>query len=321
MKKIIRYLPLAVALVTFASCSSDDSEDRVVDNSKELKVFASIFDGGSNTVTARSRAAGTTWDSGDAIGITGNDYNNVKYVTSGNGSFTHSAGGPVFFSNKNVGNIAEYVAYYPFSGTAGNALGESDKVNINTSTQTPAAQKGYDILVAKASNAANSNAVNFVFHHKMASLTFVFVRSEHLKANYPDLKNLQFTLSGLHHFGSFNPADTTITVNTDIRSEVSYTMSDASDGTTNNAETQVTKQFIVLPQAAYTPTIANFTLKLADPDYSSKTFSGTFSIPALQAGMNCTITVTVDMPSLTFSTSSITAWGSAGSIGTVTASV
>jgi hypothetical protein len=91
----------------------------------------------------------------------------------------------------------------------------------------------------------------------------------------------------------------------------------ADDGA-NNAATQCTKQLILLPQAAFTTSMS---VTLTDPDYSGKTFTGTLNVPQLEAGKNYTVTVTVDMPSLTFSMSSITSWGGSTSIGSVNASV
>ena len=82
-----KYLIFAAAALTLTACSNDD------ENLNGGPVAAQVTAGIGGVQT---RASGTTWDSGDAIGIstigsTLTSYANMKYTTSGNGNFTHAA--------------------------------------------------------------------------------------------------------------------------------------------------------------------------------------------------------------------------------------
>lgn len=89
-----KYLFLAATALSLAACSSDDENMGVNDGPVAAQITAGIND-------VLTRASGTTWEADDAIGVStvsttattgGTQYNNMKYVTTGDGNFTHSGG-------------------------------------------------------------------------------------------------------------------------------------------------------------------------------------------------------------------------------------
>ena len=69
----------------------------------EARVSASIG-------SMATRAADTQWAAGDAIGITGGGYTNIRYVYS-NGSWTvDDVSGPILFQTP---DDVDFIAYYP----------------------------------------------------------------------------------------------------------------------------------------------------------------------------------------------------------------
>ena len=109
-------LKMAIAicggLPLLTACSSDEPSG--TDNDP---VAARI----TANIASTSRAIGTTWQTGDKIGITttGNlkQYTNIEYTTAeGNGIFT---GTPIYFQD--AASEVTFTAYYPFAGTEGTA--------------------------------------------------------------------------------------------------------------------------------------------------------------------------------------------------------
>ena len=94
---------IAISLLAYTCIACTNNEDLQIDNKMEARVSASIG-------SMATRASGTQWDNGDAIGITGGGYTNIRYVYS-NGSWTvDDASGPIFFQTPDKVN---FTAYYP----------------------------------------------------------------------------------------------------------------------------------------------------------------------------------------------------------------
>ena len=70
-----KYLVAALAM-TLAACSNDETENNVTDEPVAARFYGEISE-------ATTRAAGTTWTTDDAIGVTGKsgskEYTNIKY--------------------------------------------------------------------------------------------------------------------------------------------------------------------------------------------------------------------------------------------------
>ena len=96
------FLALGCGLMLTA-CSNEDMADNLLQEPVEARVSASIG-------SMATRAADTQWADGDAIGITGGEYTDIRYVHS-NGSWTvDDASGPIFFQT--LGDV-DFTAYYP----------------------------------------------------------------------------------------------------------------------------------------------------------------------------------------------------------------
>lgn len=120
------------AALTLAACTNDD------ENLNGGPVAAHVTAGIDVTQT---RASGTAWADGDAIGIstisnTQTQYTNMKYTTNGDGNFTHAAdlGGKasgIFFQDAT--EEVTFRAYYPHSGDEGI---EPGPIAVDTKGQT-----------------------------------------------------------------------------------------------------------------------------------------------------------------------------------------
>ena len=181
-KKNIIYIAAAAMLLT--ACSSD--EPGTLSHPASASFTAQI----GNTAT---RAAGTQWGAGDAIGISGvsgtKTYTNLPFVTaSGDGRFAPT-GDAIFYQTTEP---VTFTAYYPYNADGGVIEG-------STSDQT--AQPSFDFLWAQASGSYDSPAVNFNFDHKMSLITLSFVNG-----NDVNLSSLTYTVDGLAAEGTFDTA-------------------------------------------------------------------------------------------------------------------
>lgn len=175
MKKIFL---LAVAAFALASC---DNNDKPLPTSNAVVITANIGE------SPRSRAYNSTWEAGDAIGITStfgdNDqlarFINLKYVLKsfdekeGIGNFWGET--PIFFYN-----AMTLTAYHPYTGDEGFLPGDQGVISAVTSieNQTDKKQRDIDFLWDSRQGIATTNNVQFEFRHKMSKLTFAFLSSE-----------------------------------------------------------------------------------------------------------------------------------------------
>ena len=151
--KTTKCLFLAAAALTLTACSNDD------ENLNGGPVAAQVTAGIGGVQT---RASGTTWDSGDAIGIstigsTLTLYANMKYTTSGDGNFTHAAdlGGEdsgMFFQDAD--ETVTFCAYYPFHGNEYTDAGTISDVTTDDQTM----QSTFDFLFATGATEFHSRA-------------------------------------------------------------------------------------------------------------------------------------------------------------------
>lgn len=189
---------MAVAASFLAGCEKES--DNAVDNSPVAARITSAIDG------MGTRAAGTAWAAGDAIGINGTsgtaEYKNVKYVTtSGDGVFTPDggAGNNIYFQDKDE---VTFTAYYPHYGTSGTTPGTDGTLNktIAATDQDPDAQPQIDFLFATAIGSSAKPNVQFQFKHCMSRLVLNFQPGDGISS----LSDIEYTLYGLLPFGTFN---------------------------------------------------------------------------------------------------------------------
>jgi len=176
--KTNRIFFLAAALSAVVALTSCGKNETTVNTSAPVRFSAAIA--GQALPGAATRAEGTTWASGDAVGIfmvnhglttIAENAGNRQYTTTGDGNFTAVAGDEIYYPMD--GSAVDFIAWYPYS--AGAALGTPVAIPIAT-TQTAANQPDFDLLYATANNSGNgytkttSGAVALAFSHKLSKL-------------------------------------------------------------------------------------------------------------------------------------------------------
>lgn len=198
MKKAFLFAALTATL-TLASCSSEN-DSPVTPGSSDAPRFSATIGG------PQSRAFDTTWESGDAIGIScltrGKTYTNVVYFTTGDGNFTVVTPGTEIYYQDN--NEVTFTAYYPFT---------ANPAACGTDTWNQANQKSFDYLWAQATGKKASPNVAFSFAHKMAKVNITIRKGADV--SFDEVKAAVLSLEGFKHEGSFNVVDGTATATGD----------------------------------------------------------------------------------------------------------
>jgi hypothetical protein len=277
-----------------AACSSNDSTP--VDN----KPVAVNFRGGIGT-----RVSGAKWDGGELIGISAlsesggaTKYANEEYTSDNEGVFSFKSGSEIFYEDANP---VDFTAYYPFAGSTGTAAGVASKTIAATdesTTGTPTPQSQIDYLWATTSKVAKGTSVTFAFSHEMSELTLKFISG----TGAPVVTNLGYTLSGIILNGNFDTSTGTATCG-------STTGSLAMSG----VNTQST--LILFPDAS--AQTASLTVTIGSNSYSATGIT----IPAMVAGKNYELDITLNNTGMSASASTISNWVSSGSPTSVTATM
>lgn len=189
-----------IALLAFTACSNEDESSSSIDQ-KYVK-----FNG---TIEQQTKASGTSWDSGDAIGVymkaTGTNISassneNIKYTTPGDGVFSAATTGIELPSDKSG---VDFVAYYPYQTTITNYT-----YPINVSDQSDLTK--IDLLYSDNATNMDNPAVDLNFRHKLSQLVLNITAGEGVSS----LSGLSLSVSGLTTDGSFGLADAAITLGT-----------------------------------------------------------------------------------------------------------
>lgn len=193
------FFPLvALSFIACSSSNGNDPSEPITPDDKPvaLNVRAEI------SQPSVSRAADTHWDANDSIGITAynnsemaNRYKNVRYQTTGDGSFTSKT--PIYFLNDNP---VEFKAYYPYNPRL--ALLGTLKNNTRAKNQTPEGKKTIDYMWADITDMSKQNyQVTFGFIHLMTQIAITLKQGDGV-----DLKDLtSYTVSGFALEGTFLP--------------------------------------------------------------------------------------------------------------------
>ena len=297
----IRFVALVAAAATlFGGCEKE--RDNTVDNTPVAARITSTID------DMATRAAGTVWAAGDAIGVSGKSgekpYVNVKYVTTaGDGKFTvvNDAGqdNDIYFQDKN--NVT-FTAYYPYDGENGTAPGANGIISksITDAEQTADGQPQIDYLFATATASSANPDVKFQFKHCMSRIILNFLPGNGIAS----LSDLTYNIDALALEGTFNTRTgaTAGTATGNLTLSVSY-----------NAAA-MSSTLIVFPQQA---SGANISITMNGVDYT-----GTIDYPEnadngstreLRAGYSYTYNVKVNNGSLGIELADINEWGDGGS--------
>lgn len=294
-----KYLIFAAAALTLTACSNDD------ENLNGGPVAAQVTAGIGGVQT---RASGTVWENGDAIGIstigsTLTSYANMKYTTSGDGNFTHAAdlGGEdsgMFFQDAD--ETVTFRAYYPFHGSEYTDAGAISDVTTDDQTK----QSTFDFLFATGATASKSqptvsfnNTVkeNTSFTHRMSRLVLNITTDANAGFTASDVAKGTYFLSGIKHSGTFDTQDGTAAATGDPTTDWQIT------AVNTGIDNEFTYSMILYPQ-----NVASLTFKatINGQDYTCEL------TPALAAATSYTYNITVKKTKLEVSNCEIADWGS-----------
>lgn len=273
----------ALYIATFALVGCSD-KDALMESGKSVPIEVSAdIDGGS------TRVSGTSWQTDDAIGITGGSYSNVKYTYIGD-SFTPAATGSDIY----VGvQETDYTAYYPYSE------GVKYQEKITKETRDQSGQKNFDFLYAKAKASVSDWRASFTFSHKMTKLVLKFKTDTESGFAANVLEKAGYKLSGIKLSGSFDTAKGVATATSTVTNDWEITAA----AETNNGLRTYSMIFFPQEDAALTVKVT-----IGGQEYSCK-----FS-PELSAGKADTYEITVKKTGLVVSKWTIGKWTEGTSI-------
>ena len=280
----IKLFALAALALSLAACTNDNE---VMDNGPVAAVInAEISD------AVATRASGTQWDNGDAIGITGGIYTDIRYVYS-NGSWTvDEASDPIFFQTP--GDV-DFTAYYPQGAETANITITAEQQSTAPDEQTGfTPQSQIDFLYGTGTGGVSTGGkVDFSFSHRMSRLVLNFTGSD------VDLADLsEYTLSGLSMTGSF---DTAI-------GEAKAT--DSASDLKMDATGITSSSLILFPQAV---TEATLKVVLGGQNYTATlTFPKANAVQGLESGYSYKYNVTIKKDVLAVSSATINNWNDGG---------
>lgn len=284
-----RFLLTAVSLVILTACNNLQEAE---ETAGQLPVAASVW-GTINTSNApASRVANDTWETGDAIGISGKS-GNVEYTNKPYDFFKGSSFIPadevIYYIDKKT---VVFSAYHPFNEAGG-------ELEINVSNQSES--KNFDYLYATAEGSELAPQLDFKFRHKMCKVMLNFLPGSGF-AEDMDFGAGTIRLASLHSVGTFN----TITGNAGISAGTGEGLEFVA-GTTIVPEGN-TYSLILLPETVSGGVALSFVQKNGTV-YEGATLTSKESPDlTLTPGKVYEYNVTVNRERLTVSSSSIHGW-------------
>ena len=303
-----KYLLFAAAALTLTACSNDD------ENLNGGPVAAQVTAGIGGVQT---RASGTVWDNGDAIGISTTSqsqtsYVNMKYTTVGDGNFTHAAelGGEdsgMFFQDAD--ETVTFCAYYPYDEDSNEeSLPGEEGIITDVTTTDQTKQSSFDFLFATGATASKSSPTvsfsnmvkeNTGFTHRMSRLVLNITTDANAGFAASDVAKGTYFLSGIKHSGTFDTQNGTATATGEPTPDWQITA--ANTGTGDKS----TYSMILYPQQNASLT---FKATINGQDYTC------VLTPALAAATSYTYNITVKKTKLEVSNCEIADWGSGATV-------
>ncbi|WP_158215477.1 hypothetical protein [Prevotella sp. P3-92] len=160
MKKYIQSMMAFAAIVSFASCSSEDN-NTTIENESAVKVMTFTATQEGNEASTRAILSGTNihWESKDKISLLYSSENKQFTLTDGAGSTSGKFSGEALESGP-------YTAVYPYQSTA--SLSGNDVTNVTLPATQTATANSFDkvaaLMMAKSDNTTLEfkNAVGYV---------------------------------------------------------------------------------------------------------------------------------------------------------------
>lgn len=269
-----KFLTIILAVTLLTACSSD--ETGMLDGARQATFSARIGNGA-------SRASGTEWTVGDAIGISGvsgsKTYSNVEYSTGvADGNFAPVGDAIYYYDSDPV----TFTAYYPYTADGG---------IISASTVDQSVKSSFDFLWAQASGSNATPDVHFTFAHRMAQINIVFTNG-----NDVDLSDLTFSIDGLVLDGTFDTAT----------GEAKAAENSTAASLTSTLTTDSKASLIVFPQTADNLTVT--------ANAEGQTYKCVFSLGTLNSGSNYNVSIAVSKNEMTVTDCTIIPWGDGGNV-------
>lgn len=281
---------IAVASAALTSCSSDNENvGTATDSRVALQVSSGI----------QTRAAGSTWTAGDAIGIyslngTTAEYSNCQYATANggtNGTFTPATSDQTIYFPVD-GSTRDIIAYYPYSASVADGV-----YTVDVSNQSN--QEAIDLMTSALVSGKHKDdaSVNLQFAHKLSKIEISIKPGNGITA--ADLAGMTVTLTNQIATGSIN-------VTTDGSSVTAATDATATTLTLNTATDGTSAEAIVLPAASTTGMNLVFQLSGFDAPFTWAVANATES-KSFAAGNKYVYTITVNRIGIQV-TATITDW-------------
>lgn len=216
--KILVMCAALLGVATFSSCSvNDDIEDG--NRPQAVRFSAGIANQAVNDGVPTTKAAGTDWGNGDAIGIfmvkigtatiAENTANKQYTTTTGGSAFSAATAGDEIYYPMD-GSAVDFIAYYPW--TDGKGIGDAISVNV-AGSQTAASQAGIDLMwSANATNFSKTSTgyVALSFQHKLAKMVINCKAEPNTGIAAGDFNTAEVVINGMITQTSLKLADGTL---------------------------------------------------------------------------------------------------------------
>ncbi len=317
--KTTRILTAAIALATLLASCGKETPNENPGGPVAVSFTAGIEEAAAGDPAAlpSTRASGTEWADGDAIGIfmvghggatVAEGAANRQYVTAPGGSAGSSSAGDGAFAPATAadamyypmdGSAVDFVAYYPFAADA--SLDTPLPVAVATA-QSADNQSTFDLLWAKADTGYSKNssgAVALSFGHSLAKIVMNTVAGTGVAA--ADLAGMTVSITGMNTRASFDLSDGTLDA---PGTPAAITPRTATDGSAYDA--------IILP-GSYSADAVKVLFTL---DGSGETFTWTLTAAeaAFEAGSEYIYEVTLSRTGVSV-TGTITPWNTIDRLG------
>lgn len=196
------YVGAALALFLLAGCN-DDTEVKFTNDSGVKVTFSAVIN--DPNASNLSRVTGVAFDDGDSLGITcGPTQVNVKYrYNAADQSFTAmNAFNEVWLMGNDEYQVT---AYYPYRGDEDVAPMVQTVETTSEFQQTKKSRESIDYLYSSGTANRQNPNVQLAFGHVMSRMVLRFKPGKDSQGNPVTLSDVDFFISGLNLYGTFNP--------------------------------------------------------------------------------------------------------------------